>query len=153
MLGAGRSKTDEINDCIRLECCDARAECPRGVLGRPVDLDATYCGPCRMWHIRLALSTAGDDYVVARIDKSRDEERADVTGPADNDESHYANAPRFGGWGCVVSMNRDATESTASSSKKMLPRIATIALAVTPTGLLMQIIYFFIDNLPELSIF
>ena len=94
MLGAGRSKADEINDCIRLECCDARAECPRDVLGRPVDLDATYCSPCRMWHIRLALSTAGDDYVVARIDKSRDEERADVTGPADDDKSHYANAPR-----------------------------------------------------------
>jgi len=29
----------------------------------------------------------------------------------------------------------------------MLPRIATIALAVTPIGLLMQIIYFFIDFL------
>jgi hypothetical protein len=35
----------------------------------------------------------------------------------------------------------------------VLPRIATIALAVTPTGLLIQIMYFFIDNLPERSNF
>jgi hypothetical protein len=40
-------------------------------------------------------------------------------------------------------MNKDATASTANSSAKMLPRIATTALAVTPTGLLMRIIYFF----------
>src|SRR4029077_17937910 len=40
-------------------------------------------------------------------------------------------------------MNRDATESAASSSAKMLPRIATMALTVTPMGLLIQIMYFF----------
>jgi hypothetical protein len=40
-------------------------------------------------------------------------------------------------------MNRDAIENTATRSTKVLPRIATIALAVTPTGLLMQTIYFF----------
>jgi len=44
-------------------------------------------------------------------------------------------------------MNGVATMSTANTSARMLPRIATIALAVTPIGLLMQIIYFFIDFL------
>ena len=46
--------------------------------------------------------------------------------------------------GFVVSMNGDASATTANSSAKMLPRIATTALAVTPTGLLMRIIYFLI---------
>jgi hypothetical protein len=41
-----------------------------------------------MWYIRLALSTAGYDYLVARKDKPRNEERADVTGSADDDKSH-----------------------------------------------------------------
>jgi len=44
-------------------------------------------------------------------------------------------------------MDTDRTAITAKSTKKMLPRIATIALAVTPTGLLTRIIYFFIDFL------
>ena len=44
-------------------------------------------------------------------------------------------------------MYGDATRTAANSSAKMLPRIATIALVVTPAGLLMQIIYFFIDFL------
>lgn len=43
--------------------------------------------------------------------------------------------------------------NAAISAAMMLPRSATIALAVTPTGLLIPIIYFFIDNLPELSKF
>ena len=34
---------------------------------------------------------AGDDYVVTRINETRDEERADVTGPADDDNSHPEN--------------------------------------------------------------
>jgi hypothetical protein len=44
-------------------------------------------------------------------------------------------------------MNRDATPPAANNSARMLPRIATTALAVTPTGLLMRIIYFFIEFL------
>src|SRR5206468_6393268 len=71
------SKTDEIDDCIRVERYDARAERPRSVIGCPVDLDAVYRVPCRMRHVRLAISPAGDDYVVARVDEPRDEERAD----------------------------------------------------------------------------
>ena len=51
----------------------------------------------------------------------------------------------LGGWGCVVSINGDVTTSTARNSANRLPRIATIALTVTPTGLLMGIIYFFSD--------
>jgi hypothetical protein len=43
-----------------------------------------------------------------------------------------------------VAWKRDATTATARSSVMMLPRIATIALAVTPTGLLTRIIYFFV---------
>ena len=70
-----------------------------------------------------------------------------ITAPA------ITNCALLGGLDCGVSMNRDATESTASSSVKMLPRIATMALAMTPTGLLMRIIYFFIENPPELSNF
>src|SRR5207237_4316472 len=87
LLGAGRSKADEIDDCIRLERRDARAECPGGVLGRSVDVDALDGAPRGMRHIRLALSTAGDDYLVPRVDEPRDEERHDVTGPADDDNS------------------------------------------------------------------
>jgi hypothetical protein len=41
-----------------------------------------------MWYIRLPLSTGGDDYIVARVDKPRDEERADVTGTTDDDDSN-----------------------------------------------------------------
>jgi hypothetical protein len=41
-----------------------------------------------MLHIRLALASTRDDYVVARSDKPWDEERADVTGPTDDDKSH-----------------------------------------------------------------
>src|SRR5258705_6012737 len=44
-----------------------------------------------MGHIGFALSTAGDDYVVAGIDKPRDEERPDVTGAPDYDKSHREN--------------------------------------------------------------
>jgi hypothetical protein len=39
--------------------------------------------------------------------------------------------------------------NTAARSDKTLPRIATIALTVTPTGLLMRIIYFFVDALVQ----
>lgn len=46
------------------------------------------------------------------------------------------------GWDCGASMNMDATIITANTSATMLPSIATIALAVTPTGLCMEIIYF-----------
>ena len=53
----------------------------------------------------------------------------------------------MGGLGCVVTINRDAIENAANRSATMLPRIATMALAVTPAGLLMPIIYFFIDVL------
>jgi hypothetical protein len=42
-----------------------------------------------MRHVRLALSAAGDDYIVASVNEPRDEERADVTGAADDDQSHY----------------------------------------------------------------
>jgi len=44
-------------------------------------------------------------------------------------------------------MNGDAAMNAAKSSAIMLPRIATIALAVTPTGLLTRIIYFPIGSL------
>jgi hypothetical protein len=91
VLRAGWSEADEIDYCIRLERCDARAECPCGILGCPVDIDALDRVPCRMRHVRLALATAGDDYVVAGIDEPRDEERADVTGPTDDDKSHREN--------------------------------------------------------------
>jgi hypothetical protein len=37
--------------------------------------------------------------------------------------------------------------NTAITSARMLPRIATTALTVTPTGLLIRIIYFFIGLL------
>jgi hypothetical protein len=47
----------------------------------------------------------------------------------------------LGGCGCVVTKERDAIERTANSSAMMLPRAATIALTVMPTGLLMRIIY------------
>jgi hypothetical protein len=59
----------------------------------------------------------------------------------------------LGGWDGGGAIYGDAIRTAAISSAKMLPRIATTALAMTPTGLLMQIIYFFIDNLPGLSIF
>ena len=49
-------------------------------------------------------------------------------------------------------MNRDATDIAARNSVKELPRIATIALAVTPAGLLMQIIYFFACGRVEFAI-
>jgi hypothetical protein len=88
LLRAVRSKADEIHDCVRSERCYASAERPCGVLDCPVDLDATYRIPCRMAHVRLAVATAGNDYLVARIDKSRDEKCADVTGSADDDNSH-----------------------------------------------------------------
>jgi hypothetical protein len=45
------------------------------------------------------------------------------------------------GWGGVVGANIDATADAAKTSVKMLPRIATTALAVTPTGRLIRIIY------------
>jgi hypothetical protein len=54
-----------------------------------------------------------------------------------------ANCALLGGWDCGGAMNMDATDNTATRSTRVLPRIATMALAVTPTGLLMQIIYFF----------
>jgi hypothetical protein len=57
------------------------------------------------------------------------------------------NCALLGGWGFVVSMKRDPIESAASSSVKRLPTLATIALPVTPAGLLMRIIYFFIEGL------
>jgi hypothetical protein len=41
-----------------------------------------------MGHVGLALSAARDDDVVAGIDQPRDEERADVTGPADDYDSN-----------------------------------------------------------------
>lgn len=41
-----------------------------------------------MRHVRLALSTAGGDYVVARGDEPRDEERSNVPGSADDDDSN-----------------------------------------------------------------
>jgi hypothetical protein len=88
VLRAGRSEADEIDDCIRLERCDPRAERPRGVLGCAVDVDALYCVPCRMWYIRLPLSTAGDDYFVPGGDEPWNQERADVAGTADDDDSN-----------------------------------------------------------------
>jgi hypothetical protein len=42
-------------------------------------------------------------------------------------------------------MNSDAIEPTANRIAMPLPIMATIALAVTPTGLLMRIIYFYIE--------
>ena len=97
VLRARGSKADQINDCIRFERRDSRAECPGGVLRSPINVDAVYCVPFRMRYIRLASSTARDDYVVARIYKSRDEERTDVTGSADDDNSHLGNVP----WGAT----------------------------------------------------
>ena len=44
-------------------------------------------------------------------------------------------------------MSGDAAMNAANSSANMLPRIATIALAVTPRGLLTRIIYFHIESL------
>ena len=61
---------------------------PLGELWSRLDLDSLNRGPCRMRRIRLALCTAGDDYVVARVNEARDEVRADVTGPADDDNPH-----------------------------------------------------------------
>jgi predicted enzyme related to lactoylglutathione lyase len=40
----------------------------------------------------------------------------------------------------------DVARITANNSAIVLPRIATIALAVTPMGLLMRIIYFYIER-------
>src|SRR2546423_14626825 len=88
MLRTLRSKADEINHCIHLERRDARAECSCLILHRPVNLDALYRLPGGMRHIRLAFSAAGDDYLVPRVDEPRDKERADVTSPADDDNSH-----------------------------------------------------------------
>jgi hypothetical protein len=50
-------------------------------------------------------------------------------------------------------MKGDAAMNAANNAAMLLPRNATIALAVTPTDLLIPIIYFFIDNLPEFSNF
>ena len=88
LLRAGGSKADEIDNCIRIERGDPRSERPCGVLGRPVDVDPPHSFPRRVRNIRVALATAGNNYIVARIDKPRDEERADVTGSADDDKSH-----------------------------------------------------------------
>jgi hypothetical protein len=49
------------------------------------------------------------------------------------------------GWGSGITMNSDAIEPTANRIAMPLPIMATIALAVTPTGLLMRIIYFYIE--------
>src|SRR2546423_941143 len=57
------------------------------------------------------------------------------------------------GSGGVNPINRPATTLNASSSMIVLPRIATIAAAITPTGLVMLIMYFFIDFLGVPSIF
>ena len=51
------------------------------------------------------------------------------------------NEALLGGRGWGDSMNSDATANAAKTSVKALPRMATTALAVTPTGLLMRIIY------------
>ena len=88
MLRARGSKADEIDDCIRLERRDARTERPHGLLGSPIDVNALYCIPCWMPHIRLALSTTGGNYVVAGTDKAGDEKSADVAGGTDDDKSH-----------------------------------------------------------------
>ena len=88
------SKADEINDCIRFERCDSRAECPCGVFGIPVDRDALYRAPCRMRHVRFTVATAGDDYIVAGVDEPRDEEGANVTGASDDDNDHAADVER-----------------------------------------------------------
>jgi hypothetical protein len=91
VLGARRSEADEINYCIRFERCYACAEFPRTFLDRPINVDSAYRAPRGMRHIRLALSPAGNDDVVARGDEPRDKEGADVTGSADDDNSHLGN--------------------------------------------------------------
>jgi hypothetical protein len=88
MLRAGGSEADEIDHCVGFERCDARSKCPSDLLCGPIDLDAPYGIPCRIRDVWSALSTARDDYIVARVDESRDEERPDVTGAADYDNSH-----------------------------------------------------------------
>jgi hypothetical protein len=88
MLRARRSEADEIDDCVGLERCDARSKCPSGFLCGPIDLDTVHGIPCRIRDVWSALSTARDDYVVPRVDESRDEERPDVTGAADYYNSH-----------------------------------------------------------------
>ena len=52
----------------------------------------------------------------------------------------------FGGRGADVSRNRDATAIAANIRPRILPSIATIALAVTAMGLRMRIIYFFVGG-------
>ena len=88
LLRARGSKANKINNCIGAERGDARAECAGSILRGPVDLDAFYCVPCRMRYIRRARSTAGDDYLVTRVNQSRDEECADMTGSSNDDNSH-----------------------------------------------------------------
>src|ERR1700674_5810196 len=102
---------------------------------------------------RLKMEPAARKPAKTRIDMRAQERRrkspTEVQMPMPASAANIAapaitNCALLGGWGFAVSMNRDAVESTASSSARMLPIIATIALAVTPTGLLMQITYFFI---------
>jgi hypothetical protein len=90
LLRAGGSKADEIDDCIRLELGNARAESPGYVLRCPVDLDAPYCVPCSVWYIRLAISAAGDDYLMASVNEPRNEKRPDMASGTDEDNSHCA---------------------------------------------------------------
>src|SRR5688572_18810103 len=75
VLGASRRKADEIDYRIRREPRDAGAKCPCSVLGSPVDVEALHCVPGGMRHIRLALSTAGDDHLMPSPHEPGNEER------------------------------------------------------------------------------
>ena len=63
---------------IRAEFQPAKSSCGIG--------DVRRCGVAAV----LALASAGNDPLVARAHKPRDEECADVTGPADYDKSHWS---------------------------------------------------------------
>ena len=81
----------EIDDYIGVERSDARPERSCFLLGDAIDLQSPHRIPCLMRNVRLACATTGDDYVVARVNQSRHEERADVAGAAEDENSHRDN--------------------------------------------------------------
>lgn len=90
-MRAGWSEADEIDNCVRLERRDIRSEGPIVVRSDAIQLEVPHRIPGSIGKVRLAFAAIDDDDVVARVDKTWDEEGADVTGATNDDNSHPDN--------------------------------------------------------------
>ncbi|GAB3993980.1 hypothetical protein GCM10029992_07100 [Glycomyces albus] len=89
-LGGFEGEAHQVDDGVRSQPRHRVAEVAFGVLPLAVGFHLPHLPPFGCVGVRGALAAADVDDLVARADEPRDQERADVSAAADDDDSHIA---------------------------------------------------------------